>query len=80
MQILKTFSCLGLDTGALRYSSHFFLIVSENYELMKHFWYFTQNFVDCRHLELRPINKINLVAKVKFFRLVIQAILMTWQR
>ena len=39
---------------------------------------FTLSFVDCRHFtETRPIKKINLVAKVKFFRLIIQAVLMT---
>ena len=38
----------------------------------------TLNFVDCRHFtEMRPIKKINLVAKVKFFRLIIRAFLMT---
>ena len=62
--MLKTFNCLGLDILALGYSSHFFLI----------------DFVDCRHFtEMRPIKKINLVTKVKFSRLIIQAILITSQ-
>ena len=36
VKILKTFNCLGLDILALGYSSHFFLIDSENFKLMKH--------------------------------------------
>ena len=36
VKILKTFNCLGLDILALGYSSHFFIIDSENFKLMKH--------------------------------------------
>ena len=75
--MFKTFNCLDLDIHALGYSSHFFLTDSENFKLMKHLQHFTLNFVYWRYfMEMRPIKKINLVAKVKFFRLIIQAILM----
>ena len=34
--MLKTINSLGLDILALGYSSHFFLIDSENFRLIKH--------------------------------------------
>ena len=35
IKILKTFDCLSLDILALGYSSHVFLVDSENFKLMK---------------------------------------------
>ena len=41
IKMLKTFNSLGLNILAPGYSSHFFIIGSENFTLMKHLQHFT---------------------------------------
>ena len=66
--MLKIFNCLALDILPLGYLSHFFLIDSEKFKLIRHLYHFTLNFVHCRHFtEMRPTKRRNLVEKVLIY-------------